>query len=351
MSATVRNPEAADDRWNAVVRRDRTKDGTFVYAVATTGVFCKPSCGSRRPLRRNVRFFGSTADAVAGGFRACKRCRPLEIDDTTRLSGKIRELIERAPNGITLHELARRTGTTATRVHRAFKRTTGLSPKEFQDARRNAALRNRLRAGDSVTRAGIEAGYASTSRVHRASRMLGMSPRAFREGGKGMQINYGAARTALGEVLVAYTERGVCSVTIGDDREALERELHEQFSAAELRRTGAGDPRVSEVASAIAAGEESRIPLDLAGTEFQLRVWQALRQIPAGETRSYQQLARSVGKPSATRAVASACARNRVAVLVPCHRVIRGDGALGGYRWGVARKQRLLDRESSASKP
>jgi AraC family transcriptional regulator of adaptative response/methylated-DNA-[protein]-cysteine methyltransferase len=347
----ARAAEKLDERWTAVLRRDRAMDGRFVYAVSTTGVFCRPSCGSRRPLRRNVRFFPSNAEASAAGFRACKRCRPLDADDATLLARRIRELIEAAPEGITLQELARRTSTTTTRVHRAFRGATGMSPKEFQDARRQGTLRKRLRAGDSVTRAAIEAGYASTSRVHRASETLGMSPKAFKERGKGMQINYGSAKTAIGEVLVAYTDRGVCSVTMGDNAQMLERELRELFSDAELRATDPSDARVAEVAAAVAAGADSPLPLDLAGTDFQLRVWQALRRIPRGETRSYQQLARSVGQPSATRAVASACARNQVAVLVPCHRVIRGDGDLGGYRWGVDRKRRLLDQESPASKP
>jgi AraC family transcriptional regulator of adaptative response/methylated-DNA-[protein]-cysteine methyltransferase len=349
---TRAQPGAVDNRrWSAVLERDRASDGTFFYGVATTGVFCRPSCGSRRPLRGNVRFFDSADDAAAAGYRPCKRCRPVEADHANALARQIRTLIDQSPEGATLEQLARKTGATPTRVHRAFRRATGLSPKEYQDARRSGALRDRLRAGDSVTRAGIEAGYASTSRVHRASKVLGMSPKAFRQRGKGMQIQFGSTTTPIGEITVAYTDRGVCSVTIGDDRDTLERELRAAFAAAELRRAPAEDAQVSRIAGAVASARTADVPLDLDGTDFQLRVWQALRRIPRGETRSYQDVAKSIGRPTATRAVASACASNQVAVLVPCHRVVRGDGSLGGYRWGVDRKQRLLDQESAPSKP
>jgi AraC family transcriptional regulator of adaptative response/methylated-DNA-[protein]-cysteine methyltransferase len=251
-----------------------------------------------------------------------------------------------------LHVLARSTGATPTRVQRTFKRVTGMSPKEYQDARRGERLRDQLRSGASVSRATIEAGYGSTSRVHhRAREVLGMTPQAFRNRGKGMQIQFGTASTPLGVFIVVFTERGVCSVALGDNPRALEADLRSQFSAADI--SPAGPQAKARIDSVIAAtqGADVSIPLDLSGTDFQLLVWRALQRIPRGETRSYSSLAASLGRPTATRAVARACAQNHVAVVIPCHRVIREDGDLGGYRWGVDRKRRLLDQESPPSKP
>ncbi|HEY6219007.1 MAG TPA: bifunctional DNA-binding transcriptional regulator/O6-methylguanine-DNA methyltransferase Ada [Gemmatimonadaceae bacterium] len=342
------------DRWSAVVRRDRRRDGEFVYAVSTTGVFCRPSCGSRRPLQKNVRFFDDTAGAREAGFRPCKRCKPESADSSATLAAEIKRLIDTSVDGsITLGTLAKRTGATPTRIQRTFKRATGLSPKEYQEARRGARLRGKLRAGHSVTRATIDAGYSSTSRLHdRAPEMLGMSPRSYRNRGKGMQIQFGTTSTPIGEVLVAYTSRGVCSVTLGSDRRALEAELREQFDAADIRPADeGGTARISSVVKAVQGDEAGSIPLDLSGTDFQLLVWRALQRIPRGQTRSYREVAESIGRPSATRAVARACSQNQVAVVIPCHRVVRGDGALGGYRWGMDRKRRLLDQESASSKP
>lgn len=344
---------SASAAWAAVTARDAHLDGRFVYAVATTRVFCRPSCGARRPLRKNVRFFDSPDDAARAGFRACKRCKPATVDDGASLSGEVRRLIEAAGDtALTLDALARKTGATPTRIQRTFKRATGMSPKEFQDARRGERLRKHLRAGHSVTRATIDAGYASTSRLHhRAPEVLGMTPNAFRNRGQGMRIEFGTTSTPLGVLLVASTERGICSVALGDDPRALEADLREQFSAAEV--TQAGERAKQRIAGVVAAlgGGDAALPLDLSGTEFQLLVWRALQRIPRGETRSYSSLAASLGRPSATRAVARACAQNKVAIVIPCHRVIREDGELGGYRWGIDRKRRLLDREATASKP
>ena len=341
------------EKWAAVAARDARRDGGFVYAVSTTGVFCRPSCGSRRPLRKNVSFFDSPSDAVGAGYRACKRCSPATVDRANQLLDEVRRLIDAAGEvAVTLDTLARKTGATPTRIQRAFKRATGMSPKEYQDARRGKRLREQLRAGHSVSRATIEAGYGSTSRLHhRAGDVLGMTPKAFRNRGKGMQIEFGSTSTPLGELLVAYSERGVCSVALGDDARGLEADLRGQFGDAAITEAGpAATQRIASVVAAI-SGDGSAIPLDLSGTDFQLLVWRALQRIPRGETRSYSSLAASLGRPSATRAVARACAQNRVAIVIPCHRVIREDGQLGGYRWGIDRKRRLLDQESSPSKP
>jgi AraC family transcriptional regulator, regulatory protein of adaptative response / methylated-DNA-[protein]-cysteine methyltransferase len=340
-------------KWAGVIARDARLDGRYFYAVTTTGVFCRPSCGARRPRRQNVRFFATTDDATSAGFRACKRCKPTEIDSTVKLFEQVRALVDRSGDvPMTLDALARKTGATPTRVHRTFKRATGMSPKEYQDARRGERLRGHLRAGRSVSRATIDAGYGSTSRVHhRAGQVLGMTPKAFRNRGKGMHIEFGTTPTPLGQMIVAFTDRGVCSVALGDDARALEADLRAQFSAAEVTPAGArAKERIASVVAAV-GGADVPIQLDLSGTDFQLLVWRALQRIPRGETRSYGALAASLGRPSAARAVARACAQNHVAVVIPCHRVIREDGDLGGYRWGVDRKQRLLDQESMASKP
>ena len=349
-TSTALSPDA---QWSAVVARDTRRDGAFVYAVSTTRVFCRPSCGSRRPLRKNVRFFDSPPDAIAAGYRACKRCKPATVDNTNELFAAVRHLIDMSGEvAVTLDVLARKTGATPTRIQRAFKRATGMSPKEYQDARRGERLRGQLRAGRSVSVATIEAGYSSTSRLHlRAGEVLGMTPNAFRNRGKGMQIEFGTTSTPLGELLVAYTERGICSVALGDSARSLEADLRSQFSAARVTAAGPkAKQRIASVVGAISGGNDA-VPLDLSGSDFQLLVWRALQRIPRGETRSYSALAASIGRPSATRAVARACAQNQVAVVIPCHRVIREDGQLGGYRWGIERKQRLLDQESAASKP
>jgi len=344
---------SATTAWAAVTARDARRDGHFVYAVATTGVFCRPSCGSRRPLRQNVRFFDSPAGAVRAGFRACKRCKPTTPDNGASLIKDVRRLIDAAGDAtVTLGTLARNTGASPTRIQRTFKRATGMSPKEFQDARRGERLRKHLRAGHSVTRATLDAGYTSTSRLHhQAGEALGMTPSVFRKRGRGMQIEFGTTSTPLGVLLVAYTERGICSVALGDGARALEADLRTEFSAAEI--SPAREKATRQIAAVVAAlaGRDAALRLDLSGTDFQLLVWRALQRIPRGETRSYGAVAASLGRPSATRAVARACAQNTVAVVIPCHRVIRGDGALGGYRWGIERKRALLDRESVASKP
>jgi AraC family transcriptional regulator of adaptative response/methylated-DNA-[protein]-cysteine methyltransferase len=349
------------EAWASIAARDASADGRFVYGVRTTGVFCRPSCPSRRPRRENVRVFAHADDAIAGGFRACKRCTPTEAprapgsDAVARARAYLdAHLDERVP----LATLAREAGMSAFHLQRTFTRLVGLSPRAYRDARRLERLKARLREGDTVSRATYEAGFESGSRVYaRADQGLGMTPAAYRRGGRGVRIAWAVAPTAYGRLLVAATARGVCAVTLGDDDAALERWLADEFPAAErVRDDGAVAAWVAEVARVLDAGggpDAARrapyVPLDLAGTEFQLRVWRALQEIPLGATRTYGEVAASLGRPRAVRAVARACASNRVALVVPCHRVVRAEGGLGGYRWGVERKARLLAEERRAA--
>jgi AraC family transcriptional regulator of adaptative response/methylated-DNA-[protein]-cysteine methyltransferase len=359
MAATTFSDQPAtvsDDRaWRAVVQRDRGFDGSFVYAVRSTGVYCKPSCASRRPLRTNIRFFGTPSDAEAAGFRACRRCRPADASFTgmaDRTVERAREFLDRNPDRVvSLHELASHVKLSPSHLQRSFKRATGLSPKQYQDAQRVKQLKSRLRAGDTVSRATYEAGFGSSSRVYeRADRELGMTPAAFRRGGRGVSIAYTVAATPIGRVLVATTERGVCAVELGATDEEVIATLERDFPHATIAR---GDEQhtdwVTAVVNAVRDSRnavDARVPLDMQGTTFQQRVWRTLRDIPAGSRRSYAEVAKAIGQPSASRAVARACATNRLAVIVPCHRVVRGDGDLAGYKWGTERKKRLLDKES-----
>jgi AraC family transcriptional regulator of adaptative response/methylated-DNA-[protein]-cysteine methyltransferase len=348
-------PVTEDRAWRAVVQRDARFDGTFVYAVRSTGVFCKPSCASRKPLRTNTRFFVTPDDAEAAGFRACRRCRPSDASfrDAADVSvERARAFLDRhADRGVSLRELASEVKRSPSHLQRSFKRATGLSPKEYQDAQRVKQLKSRLRAGDTVSRATYEAGFGSSSRVYeRADRELGMTPAAFRRGGRGVTIAYTVAATPLGRVLVATTGRGVCAVELGATDDEVVAALQGDFPQATIAR---GDNQHAEWVSAVVNAVrdpyhviDARIPLDMHGSAFQQRVWRALRAIPSGARRSYSDVAKAIGQPSAARAVARACATNRLAVIVPCHRVVRGDGELAGYKWGTERKKRLLDKES-----
>lgn len=353
-ATTFSDQPVSDDRaWRAVVQRDRRFDGVFVYAVRSTGVYCKPSCGSRQPLRTNVRFFGTAGDAETAGFRACRRCRPRDESPAAVASiERARDFLDRhADRSVSLRELATHVKLSPSHLQRAFKRATGLSPKEYQDAHRMKQLKSRLRAGDTVSRATYEAGFGSSSRVYeRADRQLGMTPAAFRRGGRGVAITYAIAGTPFGRVLVATTERGVCAVELGATDDEVLGALERDFSQASIVR---GDDEHAEWVSAVVdavrdphLGIDARVPLDVHGTTFQQRVWNALRRIPAGTRRSYAEVAKSIGQPTASRAVARACATNRLAVIIPCHRVVRGDGDLAGYKWGAERKKHLLDKES-----
>jgi len=341
----------ADTAWAAVLERDRGRDGAFVYAVRTTGVYCKPSCPSRRPRRANVSFFPTPEDAERSGYRPCRRCRPHATTGTPteRSVTAAREYLDQhAEAPVTLRRLAREVGLSPAYLQRAFTRLVGVSPKTYLDARRRDRLRARLRTGEPVTRAMYEAGFGSASALYRRrGATLGTTPGAYRRGGAGLAITYGIVPSSLGRVLVAATDRGVCAVTLGDTDRQLEDALADEFPAAQRSRD---DAAVAAWATAVVRRIDSQddhtgVPLDLQGTAFQMRVWQALQQIPLGETRSYAELAAAIGSPSAARAVARACATNRVAVVVPCHRVIAASGATSGYRWGVERKRRLLDNE------
>jgi AraC family transcriptional regulator of adaptative response/methylated-DNA-[protein]-cysteine methyltransferase len=337
--------------WRAVQQRDKRFDGRFVYAVSSTKIFCRPSCSSRRPNKVNVEFFGTPAEAQRAGYRACKRCEPLTTDTRgieRKLTEASRFLKSHADEAVTLSRLAREIGVSAFHLQREFKRAFGVSPREFHDAERRKVLATRLRKGETVSRATYASGFSSSSRVY--ERKMGMTPATLRKGGEGQKILFSIVRSPLGRLLVAYTERGVCSVAIGDDDKALELELREQFSAATIAAAGS---TIHEWTAAIVdniGGEVSAsVPLDAQGTAFQWRVWKALQRIPAGTTLSYSEVAQKIGQPTAARAVARACATNPVALVVPCHRVIRDDGSLGGYRWGLERKRRLLDSEAGSN--
>jgi len=340
------------EAWRAVAERDARYDGSFVYAVESTHVYCRPSCPSRRPLRENVRFYSSTADAEREGFRACKRC------GAGQGGSEIEHAIERArvyldahvERTVSLAELAATAGVSPSHLQRSFKRVVGLSPKEYQHAERVRQFKSRLRAGDTVSRATYEAGFGSSSRVYeRSDAMLGMTPASFRRGGAGVHIRYTISELPIGHVLVATTERGVCAVELGASDTEVTRALEADFPNATIERSDENHHRwVHSVLDRIRDPRHARggeIPLDIGGTAFQQRVWKALQDIPAGERRSYRQVAAAIGQPSATRAVARACATNRVAIVIPCHRVVREDGEPSGYKWGVERKRRLLDEE------
>jgi len=333
--------------WRAVQQRDRTYDGRFVYAVHSTGIFCRPSCASRRPTKSRVEFFSSAAAAEQAGYRACKRCRPASamtaIDDA--VARACAYITAHLDESVTLTRLGRATGVSPFHLQRAFKRVMGISPREFREAERRRLLSARLRDGDSVSRATYEAGFGSSSRVY--ERSLGMSPGTIRKGGEGQRMQVGIVTSPLGRLLVAYTERGVCAVKIGDDDRSLERALREEFPKADIRMAGpAIHEWIAAIVSSIEGTPSGAVPIDARGTAFQWKVWNALQRIPRGTTLTYAQVARKIGQPSAARAVARACATNPVALVIPCHRVVRGNGDMGGYRWGVERKQALLETEA-----
>lgn len=342
-----------DSCWRAVVGRDRTADGRFVFAVHSTRVYCRPSCPARRPRRDGVSYFVAPDLAERAGFRPCKRCEPREkLAPGARKVEAARLYIDRhLDEAVTLTELGRVVGMSPAHLQRAFKQLVGLSPKEWIAARRAERFRNELRAGATVTDAVYAAGFSGPSRAYEgAASRLGMKPSRYRRGGDGEALRWASAPTPFGRILLAATERGICRVLLGEDEGELVESLRAELPRASLRRD-AGELRdaVRAVAAALRAGQAvPELPLDVRGTALQERVWRALRSIPRGETRSYSEIAAAIGKPRAVRAVAQACARNPVAVLVPCHRVVGKDGALTGYRWGVGRKRRLLAAEGSA---
>ncbi len=341
----------AEQYWKATVARDPRSDGVFFLGVRTTRIYCRPSCPARRPLRRNVEFFKTQREAEQHGFRACLRCKPNEISAATALVQKSAALLaqssEESPR---LGAIAKQLGTSTNRLRRAFVQVTGLSPRDLAEALRLKRFKKLLRQGTRITDALYETGYGSSSRVYeRSNAQLGMTPATYQKGGKGMKLGYTMANAKLGKVLVAATERGVSAVYLGDSEAKLLAELRDEFPKAELAPARGGlEKFVKEIVSRT-EGHPPRqeLPLDLLATAFQRRVWQELQRIPLGKTRTYAQVARALGRPAASRAVARACATNPVSIVVPCHRVIRGDGNLAGYRWGIERKQQLLKTEQA----
>jgi AraC family transcriptional regulator, regulatory protein of adaptative response / methylated-DNA-[protein]-cysteine methyltransferase len=342
--------------WRATTARDRRADGIFVLGVRSTRIYCRPSCPARRPLRRNVVFFRTLQEAEAQGFRACLRCRPNELASAV---GLVREaskllaagLLHGGGDAVRLSGVARGLRTSPATLRRAFAQVTGLKPRELFEALRVERFKAMLRAGRSITDALYETGYGSSSRVYeRSNAQLGMTPATYQKGGTGMKIGYVIAKSPLGKVLVGATDRGVSAVYLGDSDSKLVSELREEYPRAEIAPAAEAYGKwVGEIVGRIEGHAPNvEVPLDLHATAFQRRVWQELQRIPRGMTRTYSQVARAMGKPTAVRAVARACATNPVSIVVPCHRVIREDGKLAGYRWGLGRKEELLGRERKA---
>jgi AraC family transcriptional regulator, regulatory protein of adaptative response / methylated-DNA-[protein]-cysteine methyltransferase len=349
---TMQNQLQNENHWQQVMARDARQDGRFVFAVRTTGVYCRPSCPSRRPRRDSVEFFPDPREAERAGYRACLRCKPAEISSQAQYVLRARQLLDSADGVMTLAQLSKRVGLSPFHLQRLFKRATGLSPREYQSARRMQQVKAELRKGGDVTTALYEAGFSSPSRLYEKSdQQLGMTPGTYRRGGAGATITFAIAQTLLGRMLVAATERGLCAVRFGENATELERDLRTEFHAATLRRDDAAMRRYIDPLLASLGGEKTTIdlPLDVRATAFQRKVWETLRGIPRGETRSYSEIAREIGDPKAVRAVARACASNPVALAVPCHRVVRSDGDLAGYRWGIERKKKLLAAEQSGT--
>ncbi len=341
-------------RWDAVQQRDARAEGQYVYAVVTTGVYCRPGCPSRLALRKNIQFFNNNADAERAGFRSCKRCKPDEISLAAQHANRItlacRE-IEAAEVLPTLDVLANSAQMSRYHFHRLFKQITGITPRQYATEHRTKKIKPALQKKQTVTDAIYDVGFNSSGHFY-ASANLGMTPTQFRNGATGLAIHYAMTKCSLGMVLIAATEKGLCSVRFGENKKLLEQELHADFPHAFITQAGKDfDAMIKKVIDRIETPhKKSALPLDIAGTAFQQKVWRALQKIPAGETVSYSTLAKRIGQPTATRAVASACAANAIAVVIPCHRVVRADGKLSGYRWGAERKRALLTHESTNKK-
>ena len=341
-----------DPRWQAITQRDAAFDGRFVYSVKTTGVYCRPSCAARLARPENVAFHNDCEAAEAAGFRACLRCKPKDQSLRVQQAAMMSELcrwIEESETEPSLAQLARRAGLSPYHFHRVFKAATGVTPKAYAIAHRAKRVRAGLAAGESVTNALYDAGYGSNGRFYEQSNdILGMTPKRFQAGGADTDIRFALGQCSLGAILVAQSDKGVCAISIGDDADRLVRELQDRFPKANLI---GGDSDFEALVARVVGmvetpGTGADLPLDIRGTAFQQRVWQALRDIPTGMTVSYSDIAQRIGDPKAVRAVACACAANTLAVVIPCHRVVRTDGALSGYRWGVERKRALLLKEA-----
>ncbi len=342
----------ADPRWAAVKARDASADGTFYYSVRTTGVYCRPSCAARPARPENVAFHATSQEAERAGFRPCKRCKPDQAPAPERDAARIAELcrfIENSEEAPTLKQLAERAGLSVHHTHRLFKAITGVTPKRYASAQRGERMRRELAAKSSITAAIYRAGYGSSGRFYeKANELLGMTPSKYRAGGAALPIRFAVGECSLGSILVAASERGVCAILLGDDPQELVHDLERRFPEAQLI---GGDAKFERVVATVVGlverpGTSPSLPLDIRGTVFQQRVWATLAKIPPGETTTYAELARRIGAPRAVRAVAQACAANALAIAIPCHRVVRTDGGLSGYRWGVERKRKLLDREA-----
>ena len=350
-AATQSDEEVYDPRWNAVVARDAARDGEFVFAVSSTGVYCRPSCAARRPRRENVQFFVRPEHAEQAGYRACLRCRPKSFRGNTESDGVkaiCRFIEQHLDEPLTLSRLGKEFRQSPFHLQRRFKAVLGITPREYADSCRLRMLKRNLQAGDTVTRAMYDAGYGSSSRLYeRTASQLGMTPDKYRRGAIAAAIRYTCADSPLGRILIAATDRGICSIQFARSDDELMEGLKREFPFA-ARKVDEGGLRswVSALLRHMRGKDlDSSLPLDIRATAFQRRVWTYLQSIPFGATRSYSQVAKGIGQPSATRAVARACATNPVAVAIPCHRVVRGDGSVGGYRWGVARKKALLEME------
>jgi AraC family transcriptional regulator, regulatory protein of adaptative response / methylated-DNA-[protein]-cysteine methyltransferase len=352
MSVTEHNAASAADqrRWEAVLEKDSGQDGKFVYGVASTHIYCRPSCPSRRPARRRVSFFPTPDAAEAAGYRACRRCEPRNSRRTSdRQVQRAREYLdEHWDEMVTLGDLGRVVHMSPYHLQRTFKRVVGVTPKAYASARRLERMKSRLREGDTVSRATYAAGYGSGSRAYEHARSgMGMTPGTYRKGGRGTRVRYTIVPTLAGHLLTAATDRGLCAVMLGDTAEPLESSLRREYPEAVLQRDDdeLGEYTRNVVQRLSGSGSQVALPVDVSGTAFQWKVWEALRRIPVGETRSYQAIAQQLGRPTAARAVARACASNRLALVIPCHRAVRENGELGGYRWGVDRKRQLLEQE------
>lgn len=346
------NDDHDSTRWAAVLTRDARAEASFVYAVASTCIYCRPTCPSRRPRRDNVTFFADADAAERAGFRACLRCAPRDpVRETLaeRTRATIDAMLSRDESP-TLDALSRALGVGPHHLQRTFRRALGVSPKEYVKAHRLSRFKEGLRSGGSVASSAFGAGYSTGSRAYEAAKALGMTPGEYRRGGAGASIRYAITDSRFGKLLVAATERGACAIALGDREERLVETLTRELPSATLERAKDLDALAAAVVARL-EGVDAKVAVDVAGTAFQRRVWRALERIPFGTTRTYREVAESIGRPTAARAVARACATNPLAIVVPCHRVIRGDGALGGYRWGLSRKEKLLAHERRGESP